>query len=94
MLKSIIVSAEISLPLNQLVEAVGPEVSRALVAGYVPPAKRRPPNQTLQVAVDRVVDAFDNLEKVTNTLGERNAREHLFMMLRTLRATSSKIRSK
>lgn len=92
--KSITLNAEISLPLDLIVEAVGPEISRAMVAGFVPPAKRRPPDQTLQIAVDNVVKAYERLEQAKQTPGERNAHEHLDQMLRVLASTTSKIRRK
>ncbi|KAB1087326.1 hypothetical protein F4V91_13385 [Neorhizobium galegae] len=91
---SILINATIQFPLDQLVEAVGPEVSRALVHGFVKPVKNRPPDKALDVAVARVVDALDHWERTTHTVGEANAREQLIRAVRTLRATVIRNRRK
>ncbi|MCB5204223.1 hypothetical protein LH464_17290 [Neorhizobium sp. T786] len=93
-MKSIIVDARVVIPIEAIVDAVGPAVSKTLIAaGAARKPKTRPPAESLRLAVERVITALDQLEMVTNTMGETNARKVLMQRLRDLRVTHSKLRS-
>ena len=86
--------ARIDLPLDVIVDAVGPEVSRALIAGYGRRAvKSKPAFAALLTAVDRVVSALNTLERNSQSVGESGAREQLLKAAAELRAVRTKHRN-
>ncbi|CAD7055307.1 hypothetical protein RHAB21_00693 [Pseudorhizobium halotolerans] len=89
-MKSIEVTARVVIPIDDIVEAVGPEVSKTLISAGAARAKTRPPALSLRLSVQRVIAALDQLETVTNTVGETNARKVLMQRLLDLRVTFNK----
>lgn len=87
-------TATFDLPLDQIIDAVGPEVTRALNADAEKQIKLRTEAKDLMTAVRRVVSALNYLEVVTNTTAERAARDTLMRSLRDLRAANIKQRNK
>lgn len=89
---TVIVRASIELPVAEIVEAVGPEMARAY-GRLNEPVRRRTPSEALFVAVDRVVNALNTLERNINTSGEAKAREQMMLAVTGLRAVRTRNRS-
>ena len=89
-----LVIAEVRIPLDRIVDAVGPEIQRKLIGNVQPRLKVRPQDVAVKVSVERVVAALDHLEIATNTSGERPAREALMHAVRGLRKAHVKNRSR
>jgi hypothetical protein len=83
----ITVTATIEIPIKDIVDAVGPEVSRTLIAGsnrkIQLPAK--PQAKAVYTAIERVVSALDHLERAAMTVGEPAARQALMDAVKHLR---------
>lgn len=94
MTDDLLVLAEVRIPLDRIIDAVGPEVQRTLIGKAVPRLKRRPEREALRTSVERVIAALNHLEIVTNTPGEGPAREALLNAVRGLRKANVKNRSK
>ncbi|NSZ48478.1 hypothetical protein G6L63_11210 [Agrobacterium vitis] len=88
----IIVQAEVRIPLEKIVDAIGPEITRALISGKKPSLRTRPLPETVRRSVERVVSALDHLEIVTHTVGEPSARAALMAAIKGLRAAHIKNR--
>ncbi len=94
MIDSILVQAEVRIPLDRIVDAVGPEIQKARLAGATPRRKIGPMTGGMRETVERVVSALDHLEIVTNTVGEKSAREELMKALQRLRKAHVKNRNR
>lgn len=95
-MNAIEVTARVIIPLDDIVDKVGPEVSKTLLSAGAARsrAKIKSPAATLNTAVDRVIHALDQLERAANTVGEPAAHRTLMARVRDLRLTRSKLRSK
>lgn len=87
-------TATFDLPLDQIIDAVSPEVTRALNADAEKQIKLRTDAKDLMTAVRRVISALNHLEVATNTTAERAARETLMRSVKDLRAVKIKQRNK
>ena len=79
------VLAEVRIPLDRIIDAIGPELRRAVLKKSTPRLKPRPTNETMKLSIERVISALDHLERVTHTVGEPHAREALMNAVRGLR---------
>lgn len=93
-MSDVIVLAEVKIPLDQITQALGPEIARTLKGEERPSIRIRPIPEAVQQAVKRVVSALDYLETVTHTVGETSAREALMVAVRGLRTAHVKNRKK
>lgn len=94
MTQDLLVLAEVRIPLDRIVDAVGPEIQRTLIGRAPPRLKIRPERQALKTSVERVVAALNHLELATNTRGEGAARQALLDAVRGLRKAHTKNREK
>ena len=94
-MKVISVMARIDIPVEDIVDAVGPEVSKTLISAgsATRKIKHRQPAGTLRTSAEHVVSALDRLEQEINTGREAAARRALMDRVRDLRATLAKLRS-
>ncbi|OJF91725.1 hypothetical protein AX761_21990 [Rhizobium sp. 58] len=96
-MKTFDVTATIALPLAIIVEAVGPEISRALIAFRREEAKAKQakaPEVALRQAVANVVKALNGYEHARQSAGERAAFDKLIASSKGLRAVFEEIQSK
>lgn len=92
MTQSISLVARIELPIADLIAAVRPEIHAR--ANARPSIRTRTERQAEARAVDQVIAAYERLERVTNTVGESEARRNLMNAISGLRTVRIKSRSK